>query len=938
MPLRSSRQWISGLTGLVVVVWTLVLGGSLLWNLRHAELQAMDLAYTEARTHLNRDITFRRWATEHGGVYVPITAKQQSVPWLAHVPGRDVTTTDGQRLTLLNPATMLRQIMDRYANDYGVRGRITGLKVLNPANAPDAWEKQQLEAFTRGEKKDVWAVAELDGQPHLRYLRAMFMEPGCDKCHAILGYKTGDMRGATGINLPLASYYRQIESARRNLGLTHGAIWLLGLAGIGVSARAGRRRERQNQHETDERIRAEKRYRTLFEQSRDGLITVDPRTARFVEFNTVAHAQLGYSREEFALMGLTDIEEIESPAETDRHIEIIRERGWDNFETRHRHKDGSIREVQVIVQLLVIDEQPMLHCCFRDITDRKLTEQSLHLYANIFRHSGEAIMVTDHDNRIVAANPAFTRLTGYALDDIRGENPHILASGRTLPETYQSMWAGLNESGFWQGELWDRRQDGGLYPKWAAISAIHNDQGAVTHYIASFTDISERKAAEDRIDYLAHHDALTGLINRYNLENRLDQALVTSSREGEQAAVMFIDLDRFKVINDTLGHHIGDLLLIEVARRLGAAVRESDIVARLGGDEFVVVLAGIAAAVDAAPVAEKILRSLGEPYTIERNTLHSSPSIGISIFPNDGEDSDSLMKAADTAMYHAKEQGRNNAQFFTADMNATASERLALERELRVALREGQLELHYQPQVCTEDGKICGVEALARWRHPVRGLIPPLKFIPIAEESGQIEALGLWVLDEACRQVAAWRAEGIDGMRMAVNLSAHQLRSPDLVDSVRAVLLRHGLKNGDLELEVTESAAMADPDRAICQLQALRDLGIHLAIDDFGTGYSSLAYLKLLPIQTLKLDRAFVRDIETDDNDAAISAATLALAHILGLKVVAEGVETEAQQSFLKLHKCDFLQGYLFGKPEPAAVWGARWKAAPETLKAVATP
>ena len=569
-----------------------------------------------------------------------------------------------------------------------------------------------------------------------------------------------------------------------------------------------------------------------------------------------------------------------------------------------------------------------LFSVFKDITARKQAEESLHLYANIFKHSGEAIMVTDRNNAILTVNPAFSRLTGYLLEDVRGRSPTLLSSGHTPPETYQTLWGSLLESGFWQGELWDRHKSGEIYPKWAAISTICDEAGNITHHIASFTDISERKAAEERIAHLAHHDTLTGLFNRYNLENRLSQAKLSARRENEQLAVLFIDMDRFKVINDTLGHHVGDLLLIEVAQRLRASVRESDIVARLGGDEFVAVLTGLATATDAAPVAEKILRALNQPYLIENNMLHTSPSIGVSLFPDDGDTAESLMRNADTAMYHAKEQGRNNVQYFTAAMNVVAGERLELERDLRAALAEKQFEVHYQPQICADDGRLCGVEALVRWRHPQRGMVPPLKFIPIAEETGLIEGLGAWVLDEACRQLAVWRTDGMTGVRMAVNLSAHQLRAPGLVDLVRNTLITHRLGENELELEITESVAMSDPQRAIEQLQALRALGVQLAIDDFGTGYSSLAYLKRLPIQVLKLDREFVRDIETDANDAAISAATLALAHSLGLKVVAEGVETTAQKDFLIAHQCDVLQGFGIAKPMPGgklSEWARNW-------------
>jgi len=550
--------------------------------------------------------------------------------------------------------------------------------------------------------------------------------------------------------------------------------------------------------------------------------------------------------------------------------------------------------------------------------DAESVAEELRLYANAFDSSGEAMLITDRFNRIVNVNATFTRQTGYGVDEVLGKDPKMLSSGKTSELVHEEMWRCLQDNGYWNGELWDRKKSGEVYPKWASISAIRDATQTVMFYIASYSDISERKANEARIDFLAHHDPLTGLINRYNLENRLDQALLSAHRDDLRVAVMFIDMDRFKTINDTLGHHVGDLLLIEVARRLCDSVRESDIVARLGGDEFIVVLTHITNEMEAAPLADKILRSLGQPYVFDGKDLHSSPSIGVAVYPGDGEDGPTLMRNADTAMYHAKEHGRNNVQYFTSALNAAASERLGLENDLHQALRNNQLHLHYQPQIRAHDGKVFGVEALARWRHPVLGDIPPLKFIPIAEESGLIEALGGWVMEEACRQLSAWRAQGVEGIRMAVNLSAQQLREPGLVQNVDTLLKRHGLKGSDLELEITESVAMGNPERAIVQLQALRNIGIQLAIDDFGTGYSSLAYLKRLPIQVLKLDRTFVRDIETDPSDAEISAATLALAHNLGLKVTAEGVETEAQRDYLIQHQCDFMQGFLFSKPLPA--------------------
>jgi diguanylate cyclase (GGDEF)-like protein/PAS domain S-box-containing protein len=585
-------------------------------------------------------------------------------------------------------------------------------------------------------------------------------------------------------------------------------------------------------------------------------------------------------------------------------------------------RDGTRRLIEWSNSVL-LDEQGEMEFVIGigiDVTEKKQAEDALRLYANVFEHSGEAILITDSDNCILAANPAFTRLTGYSIDEVVGESPNILASGQKSPETYRDMWSALELTGFWQGEIVDQRKDGTLYPKWMSVSAVRDAEGAISHYIASFTDITERKKAEAQISQLAYHDALTGLINRFSLQRQLEQALHMAHREQGALAVIFLDLDRFKTINDTMGHAVGDDLLVEVARRLLDNVRDSDIVARLGGDEFVVVLTEVEDAAAAAHVADKILQALGQPYHIAKNSLHSTASLGLAFYPDDGSDVDTLMKNADTAMYHAKSLGRNNVQFFTAEMNQNVVKRLTLDRDLRVAVETRQFELLYQPQLDSLSGRVVGVEALIRWRHPANGLVPPLEFIPLAEETGLILPLGEWVLDEACRQLRAWRDEGITDVTVAVNLSAHQLRSPVLLAHVAHALERHGLAGSDLELEITESVAMHDPAASISQLKALRKLGVRLSIDDFGTGYSSLSYLKLLPIHTLKLDQSFVRDIESDSNDVAICTATIALAHNLGLAVIAEGVETEAQRLLLTSHQCDFMQGYLFSKPlEPEA-------------------
>ena len=549
----------------------------------------------------------------------------------------------------------------------------------------------------------------------------------------------------------------------------------------------------------------------------------------------------------------------------------------------------------------------------------EITAEELQIYANAFENSGEAILIADNANRIINVNTAFTRQTGFDPEDVIGQDPKILSSGKTPLSTYQELWQSLQDNSFWQGELWDRKKNGEIYPKWIAISAIRDKPGNLLFYIASFSDISERKESEARIEHLAHHDILTGLHNRFNLETHLEQAIVSSCREQQHLAVLFIDLDRFKDINDSLGHHIGDQLLVEVAERLKTCTRESDIVARIGGDEFVIVLTGMKDNSQAAVISEKILSKISRPFYINGNELITSPSIGISIFPNDGESVDELLRTADVAMYHAKEHGRNTYHYFTESMFVEANKRIKIERELRAALKNDQLSIHYQPQISATELKIISMEALVRWQHPEQGFILPETFIPIAEDAGIIHEIGQWAINEVCRQIVAWESEGFSGYRVAINLSTKQLQSTSLTEEIKSIMQKHQVDGYKLELEITETAAMSNPELAVQQLQALRDLGIRISIDDFGTGYSSLAYLKRLPIHTLKLDKSFVRDIEIDPNDAAICIATVALAHNLGLTVVAEGVETEIQRDYLIQHGCDYLQGFYFSKPLPAS-------------------
>ncbi|WP_157272522.1 putative bifunctional diguanylate cyclase/phosphodiesterase [Azonexus hydrophilus] len=592
------------------------------------------------------------------------------------------------------------------------------------------------------------------------------------------------------------------------------------------------------------------------------------------------------------------------------------------YEVEHRMvmPDGRIKQIRERGETFYDEAGKPLRSIgtAQDITDIRLLESQMQLLGSAFHHSGEAIMITDHNNRILTVNAAFTMLTGYAQDEVVGQDPRILSAGRTSREDYKRMWAAIKEKSFWQGEIWDRRKDGGVYPKWLSVSVIRDDQGDIRYHVAHFTDVSTERATEAKIHYMAHHDMLTGLNNRFSLKDRLEHALAVARRESARVALLFIDLDRFKVINDTLGHHVGDELLIHVSRRLRQCVRESDLVARLGGDEFVVMLSGIEHSSSVAMVAEKLVMRVAEPYPVGAHTLYTTPSIGIAIYPMDGEDGETLMRNADAAMYHAKSAGRNNFQFFDAKMNEAAVERLGIEHALRLALGRDEFRLHFQPIINLRTGRVSSVEALIRWQHPERGLLAPGMFIGVAEETGLIQPIGDWVIWAACRQLAAFREAGLTGVKMAINISAIQMRNSDLSVLARGVIEAYSLPPGDLVFEITESVAMEHPDETVRVLDLLRDMGVSLALDDFGTGYSSLSYLRMFALDKLKLDRSFVEEIGQDVDGQVICDATIGLAHNLGLTLVAEGVETEAQLDYLRDRGCDLVQGYLFSKPLPA--------------------
>ena len=656
------------------------------------------------------------------------------------------------------------------------------------------------------------------------------------------------------------------------------------------------------------------RYRTLLGATSDGFWAVELDSGKLAEVNESYARMSGFSIDELLSMGVADIEASEKPEDVAEHIlKVVRE-GNDLFESRHRTKGGALIDVEVSV--IYEPESNHIVCFIRDITERKFAENQLRLFARVFENSGEGILITDSENRIEKVNLAFTRLTGYFPEDVIGRNPRILSSGQQSREFYEAMWARLLREGFWQGEITDRRKNGDIYPKWLSISVIRNERGEIVNFIGSFSDIAELKHAEMEIEKLAYHDPLTALPNRFSLLAKLEQAIAKSRRDRNRLALMFIDLDRFKIINDTLGHHIGDMLIAQVGSRLRGSVRESDVVARLGGDEFVVLIAEIPSPMEAGLVAEKILKDLSQAYIIDGFSLFTSPSIGISFFPEDGDNMNAILKNADAAMYQAKSEGGNGFRYFDSSMTKKSAERLSLENGLRNALEKEEFELHYQPQV-TAEGRIVGLEALIRWRHPELGLISPDRFIPIAEETGIILAMGKWVLRTACGQMQQWMDAGFAPMRMAVNVSSQEFLQKDFPEFVLAIIRETGIRPEQVELEVTESAAMSQPEKIIGIMHALKAGSLRLSIDDFGTGYSSLAYLKLFPIDQIKIDRSFITDMAVDSNDMAITVSTMGLAGKLGLEVVAEGVESRHQSDILFSHGCDLIQGYVFSRPLP---------------------
>ncbi|MFZ2302132.1 MAG: EAL domain-containing protein, partial [Gallionella sp.] len=791
----------------VLVGWSVLVAMSLAWNIQQERGETIHMAIATARANINKDFSFRKWVASHGGVYVVPSERTPPNPYL-NVPDRDVVTTTGKALTLMNPAYALREMQNYFGDYYGIRSHITSLKPLNPRNAADAWEAGALKRFEQN-SEEIMEVQQIDSQPYLRMMAPFVVEPDCLKCHANQGYKIGDIRGGIGTDVSLTAYLADERKRNTTTIGSHGLIWLIGLLG------------------------------SVF------------------------------------------------------------------FYRRECYLDNERSKVEAILR------------------------ESENQFRTIANSTPIMIWMSGTDKLCNFFNKGWLEFTGRSLEQeagngwAEGVHPDDL---KNCFDTYVNAFDARQE---FRMEYRLRRYDGEY--RWLVDCGAprFDSTGRFIGYIGNCIDITDRKQAEEEIKSLAFYDPLTHLPNRRLLMDRLKQALASSARSGRKGALLFIDLDKFKTLNDTLGHDIGDLLLQQVAQRLESCVREGDTVARLGGDEFVVMLEdlsenNIEAAAQAEVVGEKIIVTLNQPYQLAAHEHHSTPSIGVSLFSGSVLGQEELLQQADIAMYQAKKAGRNVLRFFDPAMQATITARAIQEADLRRAVAEQEkFTLYYQAQI-DSSGRLIGAEALVRWQHPEHGMMLPGEFIPLAEETGLILPLGHWVLTAACKQLVAWAAQPETAhLTLAVNVSAKQIHLPTFVEEVLTLVDHFGVDPTKLKLEITESMLLDNVDATIANMAILKARGISFSMDDFGTGYSSLQYLKRLPLDQLKIDRSFVHDIATDNNDKAIVDTIIAMAKNLNLNIIAEGVETVAQQQLLKDKGCTAFQGYLLGRPIPIEQFGA---------------
>lgn len=774
----------------ILIGFMLLVMSSLVWNIINVNQQVLQLAELEAQTNLNKDRAFRLWATRHGGAYLIVNEDTKPVEFLADVKERDITSPSGQTLTLYNPASMLREIMNDYSNLYGIKARITGKMYLNPENAPDAWEIKALDELSRG-KKEFKEVILNDGNASLRVMQPMYMEHGCMKCHAWTGLKVGELRGGTDVTIPLELFAAFKSSSIQKLLLSHFVIWVIG---FGFLFFLGRRLNRS-------------------------------------ELSTHIH------------------------------------------------------------------------------------EKKLSILSYALQQSANGIIITNSSGIIEYVNQAFLTINGFSESELIGTTPQKMKSGLNPPELYEEMWAAITQGYTWKGEFKNRKKNGAIYWCFETISPVFDDNNNITHYIGIIEDIQDRKTTEEHIRHLVKFDPLTNLPNRNFFRDELESRINQANSNGQSFGLLYIDLDRFKMVNDSLGHTVGDRLLQKLAERFTAMNEQNHFIVRLGGDEFAIITALVDSKKTVEIFAKNVHEAIKTPFVIDNNDIYMTASIGIALYPQDGEDSELLIKAADMAMYGAKINGKNTYLFFEPTKGDFASETLIIENGLRKALKNNELFLVYQPKWDTKEDKFIGLEVLVRWQSPDLGFMNPGQFISIAEETDLIIVLGEWILKEALNSMMELSKTIGFVPKLSVNLSPVQFRSNALNTTIKEILEETLFPAEKLELEITEGALVSNPKMAIEKMNDLVNLGITFSIDDFGTGYSSMSYLKKFPVSTLKIDKSFVDDVVSDHQDRAIIEAIITLAASLEMKTIAEGAETKEQVDILNFIGCYAIQGYWHSRP-----------------------
>ena len=904
-------------------VWCAIVVLIMAWDFYHARQISFEMATNEARAHFNKDQALRHWATMQDRIYVPISERMDPDPYLSHVPERDIVSPSGLQLTLINPARIVRQMNEDFSDLYGVAGRITSLTPLRPANMPDPWERGVLESFAAG-ASEAMELTDIEGIPHLRLMRVMTVEPGCLHCHLTQYGEPGSVAGGVGVAVPMTAYLTNLHNDYLKKGFAYGTLWLLGLLGIGAGGFHLRRREEARLLAEQELYESEVAKSAMLESALDCIITIDS-NGLVVQFNPAAEQTFGYARSE--VLG-RELAELIIPRELRaQHRKGLAQHLRDGtrgmlgqrVKMRALRRDGTTFPVELAITRIESLKGPLFTAYLRDISEQEQAEEAL-------RESEERYALAAQGANDGLWDWDLRRNTIYYSDRWHEIFGRQAGNGDHAPETWfdrvhpsdlenlrtelQAHLEGLTGQFHHEHRIWHNTAG----YRWVLSRglAVRDSQGNALRIAGSLTDITERKLAEEQLRHQALHDALTGLCNRVLLLEMLQHAVERARRRSEyHFAILFLDIDRFKLINDSFGHLLGDQFLIQIAQRLSATVRHGDILARMGGDEFVILLEDVNNEAEAEQMAQRIHQALAEPFKLNDQDIFTSASIGIAlgqgyIHPED------ILRDADTAMYRAKQQGKGSHVVFDKAMRAQLLAQMEMEHDLRLAMEGGQFFLLYQPIVTLVDGRIVGFEALLRWRHPQHGLITPSEFIPLAEETGLIVAIGEWVVDEAIRQLQAWHKLHPQ-LHISINLSGKQLEKKGLTQRIGQALQAAELAPQKLWLELTESVLIQDDKQVQQTLQALHELQTPLCIDDFGTGYSSMSYLHTLPVSVLKIDRSFVARIEGDGIETVRAIQNLASSH--GLAVVAEGIETAAQFSRLCEMKCTHGQGYLFAKP-----------------------